>query len=170
MRIRKPTPEKYCAHCGKKLERRKINSTLEDLAALRKRVFCNRACMAENMMGKIKVPVPKNFRRQSARKVEKCCSICSKSTTRLHVHHIDFNPTNNEESNLVTLCGSCHRLAHSPIRMEMGRQAKPCKHCNKPCARLGLCCTHLTRYKKYGNPLATRVKHGSKWVLILENG
>lgn len=31
----------------------------------------------------------------------------------LHVHHIDGNKFNNDESNLISLCSKCHALAHS---------------------------------------------------------
>lgn len=30
----------------------------------------------------------------------------------LNVHHIDYERTNNDDSNLVTLCGICHRAVH----------------------------------------------------------
>jgi len=34
----------------------------------------------------------------------------------LTVHHIDFNPANNELSNLVCLCARCHLRKHGLIR------------------------------------------------------
>ena len=40
------------------------------------------------------------------------CQICNKTQEEegiaLQVHHIDYNKENNEESNLITLCRSCH--------------------------------------------------------------
>jgi 5-methylcytosine-specific restriction endonuclease McrA len=30
----------------------------------------------------------------------------------LNVHHIDYERANNEDDNLVTLCGVCHRAVH----------------------------------------------------------
>ena len=36
------------------------------------------------------------------------CQLCNKSNTFLNVHHIDYNKLNNKESNLITLCHSCH--------------------------------------------------------------
>jgi hypothetical protein len=35
------------------------------------------------------------------------CVECN-SETNLCVHHIDYDKTNNEKENLITLCGSCH--------------------------------------------------------------
>ena len=42
------------------------------------------------------------------------CRICGRSAGEetLHVHHIDWERRNNEDSNLVTLCNSCHRQVH----------------------------------------------------------
>ena len=31
----------------------------------------------------------------------------------LHVHHIDRNPNNNEDENLIVLCATCHRDRHA---------------------------------------------------------
>ena len=36
----------------------------------------------------------------------------SKKKIQLHCHHIDMNPRNNDESNLIALCGPCHREFH----------------------------------------------------------
>jgi len=39
------------------------------------------------------------------------CRICFKDYD-LHVHHIDYDRSNNKESNLVTVCEPCHRAIH----------------------------------------------------------
>ena len=36
------------------------------------------------------------------------CSLCENSLDILHVHHIDYNKCNNNFSNLITLCPTCH--------------------------------------------------------------
>jgi 5-methylcytosine-specific restriction endonuclease McrA len=42
------------------------------------------------------------------------CRICSAdSSSKLCVHHIDYNPANNAPENLVTLCDECHRAVHA---------------------------------------------------------
>ena len=44
------------------------------------------------------------------------CKICSESQKRIEVHHIDQNRQNNEISNLLPLCVSCHRLIHYRLK------------------------------------------------------
>ena len=44
-----------------------------------------------------------------------CCRICSNSRKKkknFPVHHIDGNPYNNDERNLITLCWKCHVKIH----------------------------------------------------------
>lgn len=45
---------------------------------------------------------------------DKVCQDCG-SDKKLQVHHIDSNPTNNSESNLVLLCKECHAKRHRDI-------------------------------------------------------
>lgn len=42
------------------------------------------------------------------------CRICGvrQGERRLDAHHIDWDHTNNERHNLVTLCWCCHRQVH----------------------------------------------------------
>ncbi len=49
------------------------------------------------------------------------CRVCGDDPDGLHVHHIDYNRKNNESSNLVTLCGDCHRGIHFENYL-------PCEH------------------------------------------
>jgi len=39
------------------------------------------------------------------------CRMCTEENN-LHVHHIDYCRSNNESSNLVTLCRTCHSAIH----------------------------------------------------------
>lgn len=41
------------------------------------------------------------------------CAVCKKKQS-VHVHHIDYDKFNNIESNLITLCHSCHNKTNSP--------------------------------------------------------
>ncbi|WP_456327960.1 hypothetical protein [Archaeoglobus sp.] len=39
------------------------------------------------------------------------CVICGKNKD-LHIHHLDWDPTNNSVDNLITLCSDCHKFVH----------------------------------------------------------
>lgn len=45
------------------------------------------------------------------------CQICDKTGSMFPVHHIDYNQSNNEETNLITLCPSCHSRTNSNYDM-----------------------------------------------------
>jgi hypothetical protein len=45
--------------------------------------------------------------------IEKCENPSCPNKNNLHVHHIDGNRENNVQSNLIVLCGDCHKkIAH----------------------------------------------------------
>lgn len=158
-------PIKHCKSCGEQLFRKRYSTALEDMAIFIKRKFCNRSCMAAWMEGRIKNPVPRNFRRQSKKVVKDACEKCGRTGTQLYVHHVDHNPTNNARSNLQTLCGACHQRCHGSNHTKTGEPNRPCKICGKQSARLDFCSTHLTRYKRYGDPRLKKMKIGLHWVL-----
>lgn len=35
----------------------------------------------------------------------------------LQVHHVDFNKSNNEPSNLMALCPACHKAVHNKVKL-----------------------------------------------------
>ena len=43
------------------------------------------------------------------------CAICN-ITEGLHIHHKDYNPSNNKLDNLIVLCGICHKKIHMKVR------------------------------------------------------
>ncbi len=47
------------------------------------------------------------------------CVICERNEG-LHIHHIDRDLTNDDTSNLVTLCNFCHARAHADLHREGG--------------------------------------------------
>src|SRR3990172_10467882 len=152
----KPEPILACSGCGELLHRKRINGRLEDLGIFTKRKYCNRMCMAK---GQTRETVRRlsNSRIKAHRKIKSECETCG-AAGRLHVHHRDENPFNNSIANLQTLCPSCHLRMHSPNYLGIRLQRIPCLHCSKPVARKGLCNTHLTRFKKYGDPFLKKLK------------
>ena len=58
------------------------------------------------------IPCWHTIRKDILRRDEERCRICA-NDYYLHVHHIDHDRTNNDWSNLVTLCESCHQTVHS---------------------------------------------------------
>ena len=158
-----PVPPKYCHYCGAQMERQKFGDRLEDRAAFSRRVYCGRACMAK-AMEKDTCQSVSHSRLKASRTAGPSCEICGASR-KLHVHHKDENPFNNDPLNLQTLCPSCHQKSHSPNYMGADLRRKNCAHCSQPSMKLGLCATHLSRLRRHGHPLAKKVKIGSEWVL-----
>ena len=158
---------KTCRYCQAPLMRKRFSSgRLEDNGCFQKRVFCNRSCMGSAFEGVIKVMNPQNSRRQSAKVRATNCEVCNRRGH--HVHHRDENPMNNDASNLQTLCASCHRLSHEQAKRETLGLSITCFHCSSPSYRRGLCHKHLSRLRRYGNPLAKKFKIGSEWILKIE--
>lgn len=147
------------------LHRKRFNGCLEDNGVFRRRVYCDRACMASWMEGRMRVPTVQNSRRQSTKQMLPQCQNCGRDDTRLSVHHLDENPLNNAPSNLRTLCGSCHSLSHSPNFEATSIQRRVCRHCSSPAFRTGLCWTHWSRVKRHGSPCLKKFKIGYAWVL-----
>ena len=162
----KEDPIKRCKFCGKKMERKRINGRLEDRTIFLKRIYCDKKCMAKAFIKPIptKTTVGKRYRHLRMKQ----CEICG-SSRNLCLHHVDKNRKNNHTSNLMTLCNSCHTSWHHLQGDIIQKKKKPpCFVCGKPSYRLGMCCTHLTRYKKYGSPLLTKKQIGSSWHLCTE--
>lgn len=100
---------------------------------------------------------------------KKSCEQCGTSKN-LGIHHKDKNWMNNEESNLMTLCSSCHTSLHHSMGDIVQKTTKqPCIICGKRSYRQALCCTHLTRLRRYGNPLMKKIKHGKSWLVCLDS-
>lgn len=61
-------------------------------------------------------PYPFEFNIKLKEKIKKrdnykCC-ICDKQTQKLAIHHIDYNKINIVESNLISVCYSCHSITN----------------------------------------------------------
>jgi hypothetical protein len=79
------------------------------------------------------------------------CEECGKP--KAEVHHVNGNWHDHAPENLKRLCRSCHNLAH--------QRRKSCRICGMPQRGLGLCNKHYIRFKKWGDPLATKVNQNT---------
>lgn len=100
------------------------------------------------------------------------CEECG-AVANLHIHHMDMNPANNAPSNLKTFCASCHlrwHWKHGNHRASMQMPPQSCIVCEKALPRLwgGMCQKHYQRFRKYGDPLMTKLKIGSSFELVRE--
>ena len=103
---RKADPEKFCEVCGVKMERKRYGTRLEDRTRFLARRTCSQSC------GNTKRDVVKDTHHWRARKHRaQTCAECS-TTRRLHVHHVDRDPANNDPTNPLTMCASCHLRLH----------------------------------------------------------
>jgi len=62
---------------------------------------------------------------------------CCNGSTKLVVHHIDFNDRNNDPKNLITLCAACHASFHRRFHIDsdkedkiLNRNVRKCKYCD----------------------------------------
>ena len=102
----KEDPIKFCRVCKTQLNRKRFNGRLEDRSRFLSRLTCGKAC------GATKQEVTKDAYHWRARKHRKsACEDCG-ARTELHVHHIDKDVTNNDPTNLRTMCASCHLTMH----------------------------------------------------------
>lgn len=111
MGMQKPDPERSCQWCGEALTRERFSTgRLEDRGRFLKRMFCDTVCQAAAQVD----PVTTNKQTmlsRSAKHRKAACERCG-ATERLHVHHRDRDRTNNDPTNLETLCVLCHNRHH----------------------------------------------------------
>lgn len=104
---KKDDPVKHCEICGAVLTRKRYNGRLEDRNTFLRRSHCSLTCANSRR------EVQTNTHRKRARQImpRETCEECG-TTERLHVHHIDRTPSNNDPANLSVLCTSCHMKLH----------------------------------------------------------
>lgn len=102
-----------CAFCGSKVEKKK-----SALAGSKSGLyFCNKNCKCSaQKIGGIREIMPQHYGESKtdysfARKDS--CERCGYNKYPIfHVHHIDRDRNNNDESNLICLCPNCHHEEH----------------------------------------------------------
>jgi len=158
----KPTPLKFCATCGSKLERKRLKSgELESLLHFNRRPYCNRECMKIGFRAKPKTGISWAVTHKHARRMVPPgpCSVCGKPSA-LDVHHKNGDHRCNSPDNLQRICRSCHiKLHHSP---------RLCSVCGNPQKGLGYCEKHYQRFKKYGDPLLLKRNQNMPLVRLAE--
>lgn len=150
-RKQKEAPFLSCAECGKQLVRKRYpNGDLEFLGNFAKRKFCDQACMGRAFDKRHSQDVGWSAAHSVARSLvpKGPCVRCGKPSAR-DVHHKDGDHLNNLPTNLERICRSCHNQEHRP--------KGSCVICGQPMKGLGYCDKHYQRFKKYGDPLLTKV-------------
>lgn len=105
---RAKVPVKYCERCGVLMERRRYGGRLEDAGVFKRRKYCSLNC-ANQREGPSHW---ETYHWRARRHRRSSCEACG-STERLHAHHVDGRPENNEASNIQTLCVYCHNFLHA---------------------------------------------------------
>ncbi|HYM59995.1 MAG TPA: HNH endonuclease signature motif containing protein [Thermoanaerobaculia bacterium] len=71
----------------------------------------------EQVMTKTRIPVPEATRLQIIFRCNNRCPVCQ--TPFIVIHHVDEDPSNNEDDNLAPLCPNCHTQAHATSAMTL---------------------------------------------------
>lgn len=104
--LRVAEEQKSCATCGAAMFRKRFGSRLEDLSAFSRRKFCSLSC------ANTRQELTKHGYSWRARKhLKLSCEACG-TVRSLEAHHIDQDRTNNEPTNIQTLCSYCHDFWH----------------------------------------------------------
>ena len=161
--LKMPEEPRRCAQCGKALERKRFRNSLEDFGRFMTRKYCDQTCMARAF----ERDTISTHRKKARRYMREACDACG-GTSHLQVHHLDQNTANNDPSNLTTLCASCHARWHWRNGKRALRKRSVCVVCGQPEHGLGYCQKHRQRFRKYGDPCLTKIRDGSRYVLVRE--
>jgi len=155
----KSVPVKYCAQCGNLLERKRFNGRLEDRSVFLRRKYCGLECAWIGSRSE-SVSLP-GLRKRAIPYRGSVCAECG-TTANIGIHHINGNPADNSKLNVLTLCGSCHTKWHWRHGKVMPKRARAtCSVCGRGCrTHGGMCQKHYVRWRKYGDPLLTKLKTG----------
>src|SRR5581483_3263021 len=159
-RRRLPDEAKNCEQCGRPLARTKYGGQLEDRARFKARRFCDLTC--SGAFHRKATPTLGALRKRHLPSRGMVCQQCG-SQHLVSLHHIDENPANNDPTNVMTLCGSCHTKWHwQHGKMATPKRATECSVCGRTPThpndhiRRGMCQMHYQRWKRHGDPQAER--------------
>lgn len=109
----KATEPRHCEHCGSLLERRRNKSgRLEGFRDFMRRRFCSLSCANSRPKGGQSRKASHYHARKQRLETCECCGAAS----RLQVHHVNEDWTDNSPANLQTLCIFCHHFWHAMHR------------------------------------------------------
>lgn len=155
-------PVLQCQQCGKTFTRTPSKAgNWPTLMVFKQRKYCSNQCVADAK----KAVTIHTARKAAVKLVGDRCQTCD-STKNLQPHHMDSNPLNNNPSNIMTLCRSCHTKWHWEHGKQMPSRRSVCRLCGKPEMGRGLCEKHLIRERRHGNPLLKKVNRSRIWTLV----
>jgi hypothetical protein len=77
--------------------------------------------LGNKFLPKKRTPIPKATQNKLLVESGHCCNMCGRPW--VEIHHIDMNPSNNRECNLIPLCPNCASMVHMKIPPHAGVQA-----------------------------------------------
>lgn len=166
MRPALPVEPKNCEHCHAPMARKRYGDRLEDRAVYNRRRFCDLECSAQASLRPDAGRYALLGRKSTRKALKGTCERCG-TADRLTIHHRDRDWRNNDHANLATLCAVCHTtLHHEQGDIARRKTQAPCRLCGKTAVRLAMYSTHLTRWKRYGDPRVSKRKVNGVWVLM----
>lgn len=126
MMERKPTPEKYCQHCGKKMDRKRMGNRLESMNEFKKRRFCSIRCYGDWMIAHAGTITKHAARKRAQRAIEmKQCQRCGRTNLKLNRHHADHQ----KALDVMVLCTECHAIVDQKLGNRLTKKTSICVIC-----------------------------------------
>lgn len=104
-------------------------------------------------MGQVKETVSRSgYHKRAVKHRKAACELCG-GTEDLDAHHKDLDITNDDSTNIQTLCHPCHMKWHhaSGTRPRKAKEVCSVSNCNSPSRRNGLCQKHYFRVRRHGS-------------------
>lgn len=104
--------DKICKTCGNSFNRSLFGKRLEDATRYKKRKYCTKSCASFRKDALVNRSV---FSLEAKALRQTICETCG-ANQDLAAHHKNGNITENQPSNIQTLCRSCHTSLHWSLR------------------------------------------------------